>query len=64
MKCESFILILAVLLVVIFLFGDTEPKYNPSSNYCEMWEIWHDSQGEYGWPDTDNRYEKECDVKK
>lgn len=33
---------------------------NVSNQYCEMWKIWHDSDGEYGWPDTKNAYKDEC----
>lgn len=39
---------------------DSQENYNASKQYCDMWQIWHESGGEYGWPDQDNKYVSEC----
>jgi len=50
-----------IFLLSIFLIGCGQSKeLNPSNEYCEMWKVWHDSNGEYGWPDHENVYEQEC----
>lgn len=55
-----------VLLIIVMAFVLTGCEFrfstdsNPSITYCEMWRIWHESNGEYGWPDPLNTYEKEC----
>lgn len=61
---ETLIYVIVICSVVLFLFGDTENKeFNPSKEYCSMWKVWHDSDGEYGWPDKDNNYSRGCDDK-
>ena len=50
--------------LVVVMFGvltpSTKNEMNVSAQYCEMWGIWHDSDGEYGWPDKNNSYDKWC----
>jgi hypothetical protein len=53
---------LVMVLCVLSLVGCGDSDYNPSKEYCDMWKIWHDSNGEYGWPDVNNRYGDECHV--
>lgn len=49
-SCGMILLLVAVFLATEIMGGDnTDP--NPSSHYCEMTEIHHESAGEYGWPD-------------
>lgn len=31
------------------------------STYCEMRQIWHDTQGEYGWPEYEAGKDEECE---
>jgi hypothetical protein len=61
-------LIVCTFIVAIFvIMGILAPKetqqsqeMNVSIQYCEMWQIWYESGGEYGWPDKNNSYEKWC----
>ena len=58
---KIFLIIVAVLFIVLFVTGcDVNSKYDPSDHYCEMWKIWHDTNGEYGWPDKNDLYDDEC----
>lgn len=55
--------LLMIVLAVLFMTGcefKADVKFNPSVEYCEMWKEWHDSNGEYGWPDPNNVYDEEC----
>ena len=56
--------IVAILIVIMGIFAPKEKQQsqeiNVSIQYCTMWKIWHDSDGEYGWPDKKNSYEKWC----
>ena len=63
MKLVNVILVLAAIAVACILFAETPAtkELNPSQEYCEMWKVWHDSNGEYGWPDKNGVYFKECD---
>lgn len=52
-----------LLVVVAFLIVSTM-DYNDEvlaqSNYCEMVDIFNESNGEHGWPDYNKTYETEC----
>jgi len=56
--------IVAVLIVIMGILAPKEKQQsqemNVSIQYCEMWQIWYESGGEYGWPDKNNSYEKWC----
>ena len=56
--------IVAVLIVIMGILAPKETQQsqemNVSIQYCEMWQIWYESGGEYGWPDKNNSYEKWC----
>jgi hypothetical protein len=54
--------VVAVVAILLATFLPQEKNIIPSTSdhYCEMWKIWHDSDGEYGWPDQNNQYEIEC----
>jgi hypothetical protein len=49
------------ILLATFLPQEQNIIPSTSDHYCEMWKIWHDSDGEYGWPDQNNQYEIECE---
>ena len=58
---NEFVLLTLMFSILFFLIlGEKEEENNFSNEYCGMWKIWHESDGEYGWPDQDNMYEKEC----
>lgn len=51
-----------LLVISLFLVGcDINSEFNPTKEYCDMWKIWHDTNGEYGWPDKNGIYFKECE---
>jgi hypothetical protein len=56
--------IVAILIVIMGIFAPKEKQQsqemNVSIQYCEMWQIFNESGGEYGWPDKNNSYEKWC----
>jgi hypothetical protein len=56
--------IVAVLIVIMGILAPKEKQQsqemNVSIQYCEMWQIFNESGGEYGWPDKNNSYEKWC----
>jgi len=56
--------IVAILIVVMGILAPKETQQsqemNVSIQYCEMWQIFNESGGEYGWPDKNNSYEKWC----
>jgi hypothetical protein len=58
------IFLVALTIVIIGVFAPKETQKSQEMNvtiqYCEMWSIWHDSDGEYGWPDKNNSYDKWC----
>ena len=52
-----------VMMCVLVLSGcemSVNAEFSPSKEYCDMWQVWHESGGEYGYPDPNNVYEKEC----
>ncbi len=49
-----------IVVVTVLMAGCGGGDYNPSAEYCDMWRIWHESGGEYGWPDGGRRYYDEC----
>jgi len=56
--------LLTLLAISLILVGcDTNSEFNPSKEYCDMWKVWHDSNGEYGWPDKDRKYFTECEAR-
>jgi len=56
--------IVAILIVIMGILAPNEKQQsqqmNVSIQYCEMWQIFNESGGEYGWPDKNNSYEKWC----
>ena len=56
------------LLITIFLLGsillvsanDSELERDADQNYCEMVNLHKQSNGDIGWPDYKNTYEKGC----
>tara|TARA_R110000822_G_scaffold144974_2_gene283763 strand:+ start:290 stop:472 length:183 start_codon:yes stop_codon:yes gene_type:complete len=50
-------LIAAILLVSI---SDSEIEQDADQNYCEMVTLFQQSNGDLGWPDYKNTYEKGC----
>lgn len=57
------ILIALFLLGVILLLSvsDSEIQEDADQNYCEMVTLFHQSNGDLGWPDYLNTFEKECE---
>jgi hypothetical protein len=50
-------LIAAILLVSI---SDSEIQEDADQNYCEMVTLYQQSNGDLGWPDYQNTFEKGC----
>ena len=50
-------LIAAILLVSI---SDSEIQQDADQNYCEMVTLYQQSNGDLGWPDYQNTFEKGC----
>ena len=50
-------LIATILLVSI---SDSEIEQDADQNYCEMVTLFQQSNGDLGWPDYKNTYEKGC----
>ena len=56
------------LLITLFLLGsillvsanDSELERDADQNYCEMVDLHKQSNGDLGWPDYKNTYEKGC----
>jgi|TARA_R110000796_G_C14229998_1_gene395845 hypothetical protein len=56
------------LLITIFLLGaillvsasDSELEQDADQEYCEMVTLFQQSNGDLGWPDYKNTYEKGC----
>jgi len=56
------------LLITLFLLGsillvsanDSELERDADQNYCEMVNLHKQSNGDIGWPDYKNTYEKGC----
>lgn len=61
MKYVNSLIGIVLFAAFLYVFAPTLNKeFNPTDQYCDMWEIWHNSDGEYGWPDPENVYYKEC----
>lgn len=56
--------VVAILIVIMGILAPKETQQSQEMNvtiqYCTMWQIWYDSDKEYGWPDKNNSYEKWC----
>ena len=56
------------LLITLFLLGailllsvsDSEIQEDADQNYCEMVTLYQQSNGDLGWPDYQNTFEKGC----
>ena len=58
-------IVTVALVLVVVAFGvagnaDVENEKAEVSQYCEMVKLGIDSNGEYGWPDYDDKYKTEC----
>lgn len=66
-KHPNRVLIIAMVLIVCMLMMfsmETERDYEAElAHYCEMVEIFKRSDGEYGWPDYDEKYDSQCTPK-
>jgi len=51
---------LAAIAIIATVWFWAMPEPVPSQ-YCEMVTIWHESDGEHGWPDYRNNYDQECE---
>lgn len=47
-------------MLVVTLMGQEEIERKQLQNYCDMVDIYKDSEGENGWPDYKNIYDKDC----
>ena len=54
--------LLVAVIIAISIVGKMEAQdlVKANSHYCKMVEQYIDSDGMYGWPDYDNRYENDC----
>jgi len=52
--------ICAIITLVTLSVGTDEPTAE-QQNYCEMVDIWNDTQGEYGWPDYNDNFNEVCE---
>jgi len=51
---------LAITLGLVAWLCNTEEPTEEQQNYCEMVDIWNDTDGEYGWPDYNDNFDEVC----
>jgi len=51
---------LAAALGLLAWLTNSEEPMPEEVQYCEMVDIWQDTDGEYGWPDFKDNYDKVC----
>lgn len=56
------VIMAASLLLILVVAGtmDFTERSNQDANYCRMVEMHQDTDGEFGWPDFDNKYKELC----
>lgn len=55
MRLDFLLVALFAMLAMFYLVaGDNIDDDGTLANYCEMRQIWQDSQGEYGWRESAN----------
>lgn len=57
-KSVGIVVILSVLGLSHVVLGDED--VNPNKDYCEMVAEYKASNGEYGWPDYERKFNKVC----
>ena len=63
MTNKTIILALVIFCITILAYISNDLYDHESEEkvlYCEMVDTWHDSKGEFGWPDYKDLYETEC----
>jgi len=60
MKRWQGLLLAAALVAALGLVGnaDRDEAERQADQYCEMVELWHESDGEHGWPPYDGECER------
>jgi hypothetical protein len=51
---------LAITLGLVAWLCNTDEPTAEQHNYCEMVDIWNDTEGEYGWPDYNDNFDEVC----
>ena len=46
------------MIVAVWFWAIPDPGGSP---YCEMVELWQETNGDAGWPDYRNNYDQECE---
>jgi len=60
MKLSVFFSLLFVVFVFFIILFSAEPPDEQSKIYCEMVELFNQTGGDYGWPDYNENFDKEC----
>lgn len=62
MNNQTAVLILVCTSLILLAVGNmqTQDEALELENYCQMVEMYKQSDGEHGWPDYDKIYESEC----
>lgn len=54
------LIIIGLVLLLGLVGDDLESEHADAARYCEMVTLYFDTAGQKGWPDFENRYEKDC----
>ncbi|ANO57498.1 hypothetical protein [Vibrio phage vB_VhaS-tm] len=62
MNNQTAVLILVCTSLILMAVGNmqTQDEALELENYCQMVEMYKQSDGEHGWPDYDEIYESQC----
>ena len=54
------IIIALCALALVLAFASSAEPISQDKQYCEMVQIWNQTNGEHGWPDYNNNAEEIC----
>ncbi|USL90023.1 hypothetical protein [Vibrio phage vB_VpaS_CHI] len=62
MNKQTALLIVICISLIMLAVGqmETQDEAMALENYCQMVELYKQSDGEHGWPDYDGIYESDC----
>lgn len=60
-KLTAILIVICIVFIMMFV-GSVEEQDEAMAleNYCQMVELYKQTDGENGWPDYDNIYESDC----
>jgi len=60
MKNYILVTCLAAALGLVAWITNSEEPMPEEAQYCEMVDVWQDTDGEYGWPDYNRNFDEVC----